>query len=212
MGYKRLERLDEPWYGKQPGESPTAYKRFLQYRQQRRGRRSYEQVAEEYDCKADTIRHQAKALRWEDRVAAWDEEQSRRHDEVILAHAEMLAEEQISTATEMMRAARVAVREHITAGESLDPGEVARWADTASKISSEARQSREKSRAVYRQAAGESSAAGGDGGGGTLYREVEIPEFSGLSSEGKRQRIEDIVSSLARFDAYEQREQDEGGV
>lgn len=208
MAFAQLVTLTEPWWGRQPGESPNAYQRFSQYREQPRGERSLAKLAESLARDPRTIQQQAQGGRWEERAAAWDAEQSRQHQERISAHAERLAEAQIQASTELLHAVRTAVRDTLKSGETLERDEVGRWSDAAVKLAQSAQKTGESVRTVYRHA---QATAQGDGTtSGVQLQEIEVPELAGLSPQGKHDRISEIVSSLSRFASYEQREREQG--
>lgn len=202
MAFQRFEHLQEPWWGKQPDESLTAYTRFSQYRDQKRGERSHQQVAESHQRAVRTVTQQAQAHRWDERAAAFDEEQTRQHRERITQRAERFAEAQLSAGEEYLHLCRKSVRSAIEHGEVLDPGDVPKWTDAAIKLRQAAQSAPDHVRAIYRHA----ETTNGEGGNSSAW-EIDLPEFEGMSPAGKRERITEMISSISRLHEYQQREQ-----
>lgn len=201
MGYKPIGTLSDPWWERQPEETSTAYARFVEYRQQQRGRRSLSQVAESLSVKRQTVQVLAKAHRWDERVAAWDQHQTEQHQERITAHAERLAEAEIRAAEEALLLVRRTVRDDLDNGRMLTHAEAPKWADVAIKLGEAALRTPERMRTIYRQAQ-----THGDGTASAY--EVDIPDLEGLSPEARRERVQEMMSGIVRLNQYQQREED----
>lgn len=204
MGFRHLDRLTEPWDGKQPDESLTHYTRFSQFRDQKRGERSVSEVAERVGVQTRTIEREAKAHRWDERAAETDRKATARHDERIAARSERYAEQQLATGEEILLLCRKSVRAAIEQDEVLSPADVPKWTEAAIKLRQSAQHAPDHVRAIYRQA--ETSGPGGT----TSAWEIDVPEFEGLSPAGKRDRVVEMVSSISRLSEYEQRETGQG--
>lgn len=200
MAFRKFDSLTEPWWGRQPEESLAAYTRFCQYRELRRGERSYAHVADSSGVKPDTITHQAKAHRWQERAAAWDEEQTRQHEERIQGRAERVAEAELTAAEEILHLCRKSVRSAIERNDLLDPGEVPKWTESAIKLRQASQRAPEHTRAVYRTAYGETP------NGAAQVTEIDVPEFRNLEPAAQRERVTEMLSAMKRLGDYEQRE------
>lgn len=186
--------LTAPYWQRQEGEPPRAFSRFAVYLEQPRGARSYTWVAERCGVRRQTVHEQAQTWRWDDRAAAHDAETSRQLRERALAAAEEELHNQIAASAELLAGARRAV-----ATTAPDAAQAARWAETASKLLGQAL-SRLDGPGTENTVAG----ASGDALSGVQLD--NIPELQGLGPTEQRDRIQEIVASLVRLDAYEQRE------
>lgn len=216
MGYRYLATLRDPYWEKQPDESPTAYERFKYYRDeafedgtvrakpdlQHRAQRSLRLVADEFGVAARTIRELAKCHRWSDRIAALDDERSRQHRERMAARAERFADAQLATASEALYAARAGLQ-HLIQHEGyreMEPDELVRWIDASIKLGKAAMEPVENPRSILRAATSRN-----DGNAASMV-ELEIPELAELSPQGQRERITDALGSLARLQTYLERD------
>lgn len=205
MPFHTLQQLTDPWWGQQPDESLTAYTRFTQYRDQKRGERSRSEVAESCQRAVRTINEQAKAHRWDERVAAWDQEETRQHRERVAVRAERLAEAQMSSAEEILLLLRKSVRNSIDRGELLEPGEIPKWAESVIKLDQSAQKAPDHARAIYRTANAEGTR------GSATVSEIDVPEFAGLEPAAQRERVTEMLSAMQRLGSYEKRELDSAG-
>lgn len=215
VGYRYFETLKDPYWEKQPDESPTAYERFKFYRDeafeddtvrskpdlQHRAQRSLRLVADEFRVADRTIRELAKCHRWKDRIAALDDELSRQHRERMAARAERFADQQLATANELLYASRAALQHliHNDGYKGMEPDEVAKWIDASIKLGKAALEPVENPRSVLRAATSR-----GDSNAASMV-ELEIPELAELSPQGQRERITDALSSLVRLQSYLER-------
>lgn len=184
MTYAKLTlHPDRDLWDRQPGETPTAYSRFLEYRDLRPSERTYAQVAESSGKSARTIKQMGAAHRWRDRAAAWD------------AHADTqrrqrLAEQDEEMGRAVMQAARAAtavlltsIRDIKDSGAPLEPKDVPRWVEAVERLRRIALDRPEQIVAIT--------------GPGTAHGPA-LEELANLTPEERRARIRQTTERLVR--------------
>lgn len=174
-----------------PDEGADAYARFLEYRNQTPGKRTFAAIAETFGVSEPAIHQQARRYRWRDRVAAWDRHQADQRRERIADAQLKLAVAEIDVATAMVRAVAKTVAALLRDDNAvLEPAEAARWLDVAEKVR----------RAAANQPELLVGLTGADGG----PIQVQVPELEGLTPEQQRQRVNEALATVTRLADYAQ--------
>ncbi len=183
----------EPW-DQQPHESNTAYQRFSAYLDEAPSERSSRKVAERFQKSVQVVNRQRRAHLWDQRVAAFDADRARRHHLGIEEKAVKLANGQIDVARAMLSVVANSVSA-VGRGEDpkLKPGDVPRWVDASVKLGKAAREVPDLVLKVME-----------DGQDEPL--EFDVPELNGLTLDEARERVGEMVTTVARLADYRDRE------
>jgi hypothetical protein len=183
----------DPWE-QQPHESNAAHAKFRLYLNQPPSKRSARKVAESVQKSLQVINRQRVAHLWDERVRAYDADQQLRHQHEIEERVVKLATTQIAVSSAMLSVVAGSVAA-IGRGEQpkLAPLVATRWVDASIKLSKAARDVPE----LRLQLVAEHEHSG------TL--DLQIPELDGLTDEEARERVGDMLTSVARLDEYRSR-------
>lgn len=127
-GYNRLNPTPGvEWWDKQPGETPSAFSRFVLYRDLTPSERSVKKVAESVRVRESTLRNQASAGRWRDRAASYDAEQARIRRSYLNEQGAKLSRAQIDLALSATGIAARTIRDLHERQVVLTPEQLTRW-------------------------------------------------------------------------------------